>query len=62
MANSTPATEFNALVDKMTNHERNLWARAGYPGLEHKNMSLLLPYARAAQARLTGLAILVSHG
>lgn len=28
---------FQAIVQKMTNHQRNQWARAGYPGLRHKD-------------------------
>ena len=51
---ASPTAAFNALVNKMTNHERNLWARAGYPGLLHKEIKKLLPYADAAERRLTG--------
>lgn len=29
--------EFNKLVNSMSNHKRNKWARAGYPGLRHKD-------------------------
>lgn len=43
---------FRAVVEKMTNHERNLWARAGYPGLKHKETEKLKPYAAAAIRRL----------
>ena len=43
---------FNMLVDKMTNHERNLWARAGYPGLRGKEIDKLEPYAHAARRRI----------
>ena len=28
---------FKRTVNVMTNHMRNLWARAGYPGLRKKN-------------------------
>ena len=28
---------FNAVVNVMTNHVRNQWARAGYPGLRAKD-------------------------
>ena len=47
-------SEFNDLVNKMTNHERNQWARAGYPGLRRKDVEELRPHARAAHRRLTG--------
>lgn len=46
---------FAALVDKMTNHERNTWAKAGYPGLRKKELAELLPFARAAMERLQDL-------
>ncbi len=46
-----PKPEFGDLVEKMTNHERSLWARAGYPGLAHKEIKALRPHARAAQRR-----------
>ncbi len=48
---------FNDLVNKMTNHENHLWARAGWPGLQHKEIEKLLPHALAARRRLT-LALL----
>ena len=44
---------FNDLVNKMTNHENHLWARAGWPGLSNKDMKKLLPYAQAAYRRIT---------
>ena len=46
--------EFNDLVNKMTNHERNLWAKDKYPGLRRKDVKLLLPkpYAKAAENRI----------
>ena len=28
---------FNKVVNLMTNHMRNTWARAGYPGLQEKD-------------------------
>ena len=28
---------FNTVVNVMSNHERNQWARAGYPGLREKD-------------------------
>lgn len=31
--NRRPMGEFQQIVNKMTNHERTQWARAGYPGL-----------------------------
>lgn len=35
---------FNAMVNFMTNHERNQWARAGYPGLRNKKCAELLKF------------------
>ena len=29
--------DFNAVVNTMSNHQRNQWARAGYPGLRKKD-------------------------
>ena len=29
--------DFNAVVNAMSNHQRNQWARAGYPGLRKKD-------------------------
>ena len=29
---------FNAVVNQMSNWQRNQWARAGYPGLTRKNL------------------------
>lgn len=43
---------FADLVEKMTNHERSIWAREGYPGLRNHDIKLLLPYAQKAQERL----------
>jgi hypothetical protein len=34
-------TEFQKTVNAMTNHDRNQWARAGYPGLKKKDLSAL---------------------
>ncbi len=51
--------KFNDLVNKMTNHERNQWARAGYPGLQRKEVKKLLPFAQAAERRLTGKYIVL---
>lgn len=30
-------TKFNTVVNAMSNHQRNQWARAGYPGLRRKD-------------------------
>lgn len=43
---------FEEAVQKMTNHERNLWARAGYPGLRRRDIDQLRPYAGAALRRI----------
>jgi len=43
---------FEEIVQKMTNRERNAWARAGYPGLAKRDVKLLKPHARAAILRL----------
>lgn len=53
---------FATLVNKMTNSERNGWARAGYPGLRNKEVDELLPYAQAAQRRLDGTFLSLSDG
>jgi hypothetical protein len=29
--------DFNTVVNVMCNHERNMWARSGYPGLRRKD-------------------------
>ncbi len=29
--------DFNVVVNVMSNHQRNQWARAGYPGLRQKD-------------------------
>lgn len=44
---------FQAAVNKMTNHERNIWARSGYPGLKETDIEKLRPFAAAA---IRGLA------
>lgn len=36
--------KFRDLVNKMTNHQRNLWARAGYKGLRQKDPKQLKPF------------------
>jgi hypothetical protein len=43
---------FEEIVQKMTNHERNLWARAKYPGLSKRDVEKLAPHAGAAIDRL----------
>lgn len=43
---------FNEIVNKMTNHERNHWARAGYLGLRSKRLEKLRPHAGAAIRRI----------
>ena len=35
---------FDAMLNFMTNHERNQWARAGYPGLRTKKCAELLKF------------------
>lgn len=32
---------FRATVERMTNRSRNRWARAGYPGLRHRDVEPL---------------------
>jgi hypothetical protein len=44
---------FDDLVEKMTNHERSIWAKAGYPGLRGQNVKQLQPYAAAAERRIS---------
>lgn len=34
-------TEFQATVERMTNHQRNKWARNEYPGLLHREVGPL---------------------
>lgn len=43
---------FGEIVEAMTNHERNQWARAGYPGLKQRSIDVLRPHAQAAERRL----------
>ena len=31
------SADFNVVVNVMSNHQRNQWARAGYPGLRQKD-------------------------
>jgi len=37
-------SEFAQLVERMTNHQRSLWARRGYPGLRMKEIDRLKPF------------------
>lgn len=50
--------EFAAIVNKMTNRERNHWARAGYPGLKGHSAKKVAEFCPAAERRRTG-AVLV---
>ena len=43
---------FRRIVNKMTNHERSVWGRNGYPGLVKKDVKALKPFAAAALRRL----------
>lgn len=36
--------KFNTLVNTMSNHQRNVWAKAGYPGLRHKDIKPMKPF------------------
>ncbi len=56
-----PMSEFQKLVNKMTNYERNQWARAGYPGLRPEQIDKLMPYAQAAHRRLTGTYLVLGR-
>ena len=35
---------FGCVVEKFTNHQRNQWARAGYPGLRGRDLSAIQQY------------------
>lgn len=50
---------FDALVNKMTNHERHQWAKAGYPGLRGRVSDKLGSYADAAARRLDGVGLML---
>ena len=39
-----PDFEYSAIVNKLTNHQRNKWAGAGYPGLRDKNKEKVIPF------------------
>jgi len=41
---SKPRDAFGQLVETLTNHNRSLWARAGYPGLRNREEGALRPY------------------
>lgn len=47
-----PLPSFAEVVNALTNHERNLWARAGYPGGYRKELAALAPYALPALRRI----------
>lgn len=38
----TPRDGFSQQVDRLTNHERNTWARRGYPGLQKHELGKML--------------------
>ena len=44
--------KFNALVNTMTNHQRTLWVRAGYPGLVEKNVEPMKKFTNLGFAEL----------
>ncbi len=46
------ALKFQALVNTMTNHQRTLWAREGYPGLRQKNTKALKRFTNEGFAKL----------
>ncbi len=46
------ALEFQALVNTMTNRQRTLWARAGYPGLRQKDIKALKRFTNLGFAEL----------
>ena len=62
-ARAADEVRFVALVNKMTNHERNQWARAGYPGKElvGGNIDALMPFAQAAARRLDGTHVCLAE-
>jgi hypothetical protein len=45
-----PRMTFAAVVNAMTNWQRTQWARAGYPGLQMKEMEKALPFIERARA------------
>lgn len=45
---------FHVLTNTLTNHERNIWARKGYPGLRKKDPEPLAKMFPAAIRRITG--------
>lgn len=45
------ALTFHQVVNGMTNHERNLWARAKYPGLKKKDAGAVAEFCPAAARR-----------
>lgn len=52
--------EFQGIVNGMTNHERNQWARAGYPGLRPAHDEKLL-HRWLLSHRAAGVARVAQH-
>ena len=53
MKNIRIKTTVPELVEAMTNHERHVWARKGYPKGKHKqNVNVVAAFIRAPTARL----------
>ncbi len=42
---------FREAVEKLTNWQRNQWARDGYPGLHKEDIDRILPYTTRAKAQ-----------
>ena len=51
---------YMSLVNAMTNHERNLWARAGYPGQKQKSARAIAEFCPATVNRRTGYVSLLN--
>lgn len=51
------SADFKAAVDRMSNWQRNAWARAGYPGLEKGDVDKVLDYAPAERVDARSTAI-----
>lgn len=41
---SATAAAFNAVINKMTNWQRNQWSKKGYPGLRKHEIELVQPF------------------
>ena len=54
---SPEETRFRSAVAKMTNWERNHWARAGYPGQHDFDHAALSPFIGCRQARREALGL-----